>query len=166
LKYFLLKTQTQDQFVTSYLRNEDDAEFLKAKSSAKWQRLLGNFQNDAEEFERQADAAGVPFAAVLVPNRAQAAMLSMGDWPEGYDPYKLDNELRTIIVSHGGTYLDILPALSRLPDTEQDYFSLDGHPNSEGHAMISRLLSKELANSLLPALTARAQAQTSSVRKR
>lgn len=152
LKYLLLKGDTQDQYVMSYLKNEEDAGFLKANPNTDWQQWLQNFQIDAEDFEKQAHAAGVPFVAVLVPNRAQATMISMGKWPEGYDPYKLDNELRAIIVNHGGTYIDILPDFRTIPSSEQDYFPLDGHPNPEGHAIISRLLTKGLTCDAVPGL--------------
>ena len=136
----------------SYLKNENDAGFLKAEPNPDWQHWFQTFRIDAEDFEKQANAAGVPFVAVLVPNRAQAAMISMGKWPEGYDPYKLDNELRAIIVSHGGTYIDMLPDFRTIPNGEQDYFPVDGHPNPEGHTIISRLLTKELTCGAVPAL--------------
>ena len=51
----------------------------------------------------------MPLVAALLPQRAQAAMISRSRWPAGFDPYKLDNELRSMVVSHGGTYVDILP---------------------------------------------------------
>jgi hypothetical protein len=166
LKYLLVKGDTEDQYLTSYLKNEKDAGFLKAKPNSDWQHWIQNFQIDAEDFEKQADAANVPLVAVLVPDRAQAIMISMGKWPEGYDPYKLDNELRAIIVSHGGTYIDILSDFRTIPNSEQDYFPLDGHPNPAGHAIISKLLTKELTSSPFPALRVSAQARTASARKK
>jgi hypothetical protein len=160
LKHLLLESDSQDQYVKSYLKNEDDAEFLKTDPNVKWQGLLRNFQIDATEFESQAKAAGVPFVAVLVPNRAQAAMVSMGEWPAGYDPYKLDDELRAIIVSHGGTYIDILPDFRKIPNPEQHYFPVDGHPDADGHALISSLLARALTSGAVPALKASAPPQT------
>jgi hypothetical protein len=160
LKHLLLESDSQDQYVKSYLKNEDDAEFLKTDPNVKWQGLLRNFQINATEFERQAKAASVPFVAVLVPNRAQVAMVSMGEWPAGYDPYKLDDELRTIIASHGGIYIDILPDFSKIPSPEQHYFPVDGHPDADGHALISSLLAKALTSGAVPALKASALPQT------
>jgi hypothetical protein len=154
LKHFLLETESQDQYVKSYLQNEDDAGFLKAQPDAKWQRLLGTFQKYAAQFEAQASAAGVPFVAVLVPNRAQAAMLSEGEWPAGYDPYKLDDEVRAVIVSHGGFYVDILPDYRTIPNPEQNYFPVDGHPDADGNRILSGFLAKELTGGAVPALRA------------
>lgn len=159
LKHLLIATESEDQYVTSYLKNEDDAGFLKVEPTEQWQRLLKNFQFVAAEFESQARAADIPLVAVLVPNRAQAAMLSMSDWPAGFDPYKLDDELRAIIVSNGGTYIDILPDFRTVPNPEQNYFPVDGHPDADGHALIARLIAKELTSGAVPALKVRGQPQ-------
>jgi hypothetical protein len=166
LKHFLLGSESQDQYVTSYLKNEDDAGFLRTESSSKWQHLLEVFQGDAEQFEQQAKAAGVPFVAVLVPNRAQAAMISLGEWPKGYDPYKLDAELRSIVDSGGGIYIDILSSFQKIPSPEQYYFPVDGHLNVEGHAVLSKLLGERLTDGVVPALRTDRQQQIASEQRR
>jgi hypothetical protein len=73
-------------------------------------------------------------------------------WPAGFDPYKLDNELRSMIESHGGTYVDILPDFRNIPNTEQGFFPLDVHPNARGHAIICGLLAREITNGAVPVL--------------
>jgi len=160
LKHFLLEDETQGKYVTSYLQNEVDAGFLKSQPSAKWQRLEQNFEREAAAYEARAKAAGVPLVAVFVPNRAQAAMISMEKRPEGYDPYRLDQELGRIVASHGGTYLDILPDYRTIPNPEQNYFPVDGHPDADGHAMIAKFLVKELTDGKVQALAAKSQPQT------
>jgi hypothetical protein len=166
LKHFLLGAESPAQYVTSYLKNEDDAGFLRTESNSKWQHLLEVFQGDAEQFEQQAKAAGVPFAAVLVPNRAQAAMISMREWPKGYDPYKLDAELRSIVDGRGGIYIDILSSFQKIPSPEQYYFPVDGHLNVDGHAVLSKLLSERLTDGIVPALRAGARQQIASEQRR
>jgi hypothetical protein len=166
LKHFLLGAESEGQYVTSYLKNEDDAEFLRTEPNSKWQHFLEVFQEDAQQFEEQAKAAGVPFVAVLLPNRAQAAMISMGEWPQGYDPYKLDVELRNIVESCGGIYIDILLSLQKIPSPEKYYFPVDGHLNVDGHAVLSKLLSARLTDGSVPALRADAQQQTALEQRR
>jgi hypothetical protein len=95
-----------------------------------------------------------------VPDRTQAALISMtGECPKGFDPYKVGKEVSSIIVSHGGTYLDILPEFRTIPNPQLGYFALDGHPNAFGHAMIARFLTNKLADAALPALSSAARPQ-------
>jgi hypothetical protein len=167
LRHFLYKSQSYS--ITSYLQGSVAAElpdkpdapymrkvrgpdFLKVAPSEDWQNHLRAFDADAANIEAQARAAGVPLVAVLLPERTQAAMLSRGECPAGFDPYKLDSELRSIIESHGGTYIDILRYFRGIPNTEQGFYPLDGHPDASGHAMISGLIAKELMNDAAPAL--------------
>jgi hypothetical protein len=160
LKHFLIQGESQDEYVKSYLKNEDSIQFLKIEPNAKWRSLMGEFELDASEFAKQAKAAGVPIVAVLVPDRVQAAMVSMGKWPAGYDPYKLDEELRQMIVSRGGTYVDILPDFREIPNPEEHYFPVDGHPDTDAHAVLAKLLARELTSGAVPALKAISQTQT------
>jgi hypothetical protein len=147
-----------DRYVATFLMNADDtAGFLKSKLSANWQQHLKDFAGHAASIAAQARDANVPLAAVFVPDRAQAIMISDNVWPAGYDPYKLDGEVRTILSSHGATYIDILPKFRNLIRPEELYFPADGHPDAGGHAILSELLAGELTGGSVPALTVAAQ---------
>lgn len=161
LKHLLYGSESQQQYVTSYLKNEEDAGFLRAEPNARWQHLLTVIDSNAAAFEQQAKEANVPFVTALVPNRAQAAMVSMGKgaWPTGYNPYKLDEEMRVIIERHGGTYVDVLPEFAKIPNPERHYFPVDGHPDADGQALIAEILTQGLTSGAVPALKAQAQAQ-------
>jgi hypothetical protein len=159
LRHFLY--QSQSQYLTSYqMVSDQEAGFLKTDPSAEWRGHLEQFDTDAANMEGRAEAAGVPFVAVLVPIRAQAAMISMGRWPATYNPYELDDQLRSIITRHGGTYLDILPDYRDIPNAEQGYFPVDTHPNAEGHKTIAELLARALTSGAVPALRAAPQPQS------
>jgi hypothetical protein len=159
LRHFLY--QSESQYVTAYeMVKDEEGGFLKANQSAQWKGHLKQFEGDAAAIEEQAETAGVPFVAVLVPIRAQAAMISMGKWPANFDPYELDNQLRTIIVRHGGTYLDILPDYRDIPNAARGYYPLDAHPNAEGHKTIAELLAKALTSGAVPALHVPTQSQS------
>jgi hypothetical protein len=141
--------------VSSYLRGGDEhSGFLKAEPSADWKNRLRQTDMDVANMQARASAAGIPFVTVLLPNRSQAAMISMGEWPAGYDPYKLEGELRSIVTSHGGIYIDILPDFRNIPNPERYYFPVDGHPDANGHAIIAGMLAKELARGAVPGLRA------------
>lgn len=150
LQYFLYKSPSS--YVRLSLLGVGGPEFLKAKLNGEWQRHLNEFDGYAAVIETRARAACIPLVAVFVPERAQAAMISMGEWPAGYDPYKLGDELQGLIVRHGGTYIDILPEFRTIPNPERGYFPVDGHPNAVGHAMIAGFLARELTGGAVPAL--------------
>jgi hypothetical protein len=84
----------------------------------------------------------------------------MGEWPAGYNPYKLDDELRPLITRHGGTYIDILPGFRDIPNPEQYYYPVDGHPNADGNRIISGLLANVLTGGAVPALQVAEQPKT------
>jgi hypothetical protein len=151
--------QSQSEYVKLYLERGEQSGFLRAAPDAYWQYRLKRFDNYAADIEGQAKVAGVPIIVVLAPNRAQAAMISMGQWPAGYDPYKLGAELRAIVTSHGGIYIDILPDFRTIPNPEQYYYSIDIHPNAAGHAILTGIFARELTSGAVPALRASSQPQ-------
>lgn len=161
LRHFLYEHESQSQYIQSYLLKaggdrmmgiNGDANFLRADLNPQWKAHLREFDGYAAEICGKAKAAGIPVVAVLVPNRAQAAMISMGEWPAGYDPFKLDNELRAILTRRGATYLDILPEFRNIPNPEKGYFPVDGHLNAKGYAMIAEALSYKMTSNAIPAL--------------
>lgn len=153
LQHFVTQAEGPDRYVASFLRLADfHTGFLKAEFSPDWNADLQNFDRLAADVEKRSLAAGVPFVVFLAPTRAQAAMISLGHWPDGYDPYKLDAELHRIIVKYGGVWIDILPAYRTRPHPELDYLPVDGHQDARAHAMISGLLVDNLMSNGLPAL--------------
>jgi hypothetical protein len=158
LRHFLY--QSQSQYVKSFLIGPAGGpQFLSTKPSAEYENQLRECEFYASQIEARAAAAGVPLVAVLVPDRAQAAMISMGEWQENYDPYKLDHELRAIVLKHGGIYIDILPDFRTVPNPEQYYFPVDGHLDAQGNAIVSGMVAKALTSGAVPALRVTPQPQ-------
>jgi len=153
--------RSQSIYVKSWLMESDDAAgYLRDQPSPLWKSYLQQFDLDAADIEEQAKAAGIPFVAAYVPDRAQAAMISSGQWPEGYNPYKLGDELRAIVESHGGTYIDISSGFRTVPMAEQYFIPVDGHPNPRGQSIICDLLLRELTGGAVPSLNASGLPQT------
>ncbi len=148
-----LANESQTEFVKSYLDGPDDEQgFLKADPSNLWRENLLHVDRDAKQIEEQTLARGIPLVAVYLPNRAQADMIATGVWPSGYDPFWLDRRLRSIVTSHGGTYLDILPSMEGAASADRDFLPVDGHPNAQGHALFARLIAQQLTSGIIPAL--------------
>jgi hypothetical protein len=162
LHYFY---KSQSIYVKNSLRGPDEfVGYLRAEPSAEWQARLRAFDADVASVEAQAKEAGVTLAVVLLPSHTQAEMISLGEWPAGYDPYKLDNDVRLTVMSRGAVYIDIFPGFRDIPNVGRYYLPVDGHPNAGGQAVISRLLADRLSTGAVPALGAtalpRAVAQT------
>jgi hypothetical protein len=164
LRHFL--NEGQSQYLRSYLMQPDSSiGFLREEPSAEWQSWLRESDSYAMELAARAKTAGVPLVAVLLPDRGQAAMISMDQWPNGVDPYKLDDELRAIVEKHGGIYIDILPGFRTIPNPERYYFPVDGHPTAEGHKKISDLLATALAG-VVPSSSVATQPPAATARAR
>ena len=152
LRHFLYKSQSR--YISAFLANDRESGYLKARFDPAWEDHLRQFDGVAAEVESRARKAGVPLVASLVPFGQHAAIVSKGEWPAGYDPYKLDDEVRRIIVSHGSSYVDILPNFRTVPNPERHYYPVDGHPNADGYAMITAFLAKALTDGTMPQLKA------------
>jgi hypothetical protein len=160
LKHFLYKSPSQ-YLKYSLMGTDYDIGFLKSDLSSEWKDQLVEFDKNAASLETQAGDAGIPLVAVLVPDRTQVTMISMnGDLPKGFDPYKFNQVLSSIILSHGGIPIDILPGFQEIPNPQLGYFAIDGHPNASGHAMLSKMLAKELTSGVIPQLKVATKSQS------
>lgn len=160
LRHYLYLSQSQ--YVKAYLlggQGDRDTMFLQINPSPEWQAKLNQYDIYIASIAAKAKAAGIPLVVTMIPQRGQTAMLSMGTWPADVDPYKLDNELRAMVTSHGATYIDILPGFTNIPNPEQYFLPIDGHPIPEGHAIIANLMTNQLTSGAVPQFQIPPQAQ-------
>jgi hypothetical protein len=147
--------ESESEYVEHYLLQDDSAAgYMRTRLSGEWQSRLRIFDGYAAQLEQDARTTGVPWAVVFVPNRAQSAMLSTGQWPAGTNPYTLNDALRPIITAHGGGVIDIFSDFRSIPNAEQYFFPVDNHPTAEGHALISGMVARGLTSGAIPALQA------------
>jgi hypothetical protein len=149
-----LVIQSQSEYMRLRLLDQRGTGYLRTDSDAFWRARLLQLDKEVAQMETLANAAGVPMLTVLLPNREQAAMISMGNWSSGYDPYKIGDEVRSMALRHGGAYIDILPGFRDIPNPEQDYLPLDGHPTARAHAIFAKLIVQQLTSGAVPALEA------------
>jgi hypothetical protein len=154
LNDFMYAIESQRDYLLRCNIWHDDLGYLGAKPGPIRLHHLQEFDTYAAMIEARAKAANVPLVVVYLPGRSQAALISMGEWPASIDPYSLDNDLRSIVVSRGGTYIDILPYYRNIPNPEDGYFPVNGHLNVSGHATVSSLLARQLTSGTIPALKA------------
>jgi hypothetical protein len=159
--------QSQSLYMKAVLmKDSGQLWYLQAEPNATSRALLQQFEGYVADVAGKAKAAGVPLAVVMVPEREQAALISAGEWPSGLNPYKLDDDMRSIIVRHGETYIDILPSFRNVPNAERYYMPVDGHPYAGWQPIVSGLLARELTGGAIPALKAPAQERAALERAR
>jgi hypothetical protein len=142
---------SESQYVKNYLQN-DNAGFLMKQPSPGWEPYWELFDRAMADTASRAAKAGVPLVVAVIPQRAQAALISTGNWPTGVDPYAFGNKMKSVVDSHGGVYLDLLSDFREIPDAASLYYPVDGHLNPDGQGVIAQLLAKKLANGILPTL--------------
>jgi hypothetical protein len=123
-------------------------------------RKLQLFDRDYARMEAQAEKSGVLLVVALLPDHAEADMLLTQDLPPDVDPYKFGEELRSIVASHGGTYVDIFSFVRSKPDLQYGYFNAEGHLNALGHAILNEAFAQVLTNGSVRAFKAVAQPQS------
>ena len=60
LKHLLIASESQDEYIRSYLRNGDNANFLKTEPDAKWQMQLQYFDAELAEIAGLLKMRGFP----------------------------------------------------------------------------------------------------------
>jgi hypothetical protein len=134
---------SQSQYVQHYVLSGERG-FLEANSSAAWQVALGEFNGYVADLLAKANAAGVPMVVTVLPQRAQAAMISRAEWPANVNPYKVSDDVRSVVKHNGGIYIDILKGFRGIPNSEAHYFPVDGHIDPKGHSILAELLAQRL----------------------
>jgi len=155
-----LLPENRSGFDGSSLTGDGDR-FLRVPTDPTEQQYLQQFASDLAIAGKKAHAMNIPLFVTLVPSRSQAAMLSLGRAKEGFSPYALNDELRAAVEHEGCTYVDILPEFHNLPNAEQYYFLVNGHPNPDGARLIAQFIAKQLVNA--PLSDTRAEPTSSSI---
>jgi hypothetical protein len=145
--------QSQSAYMKAALsRSGDRLWYVESAPSSASREYLAQFDGYAAQILEKAKAAGVPLVATLAPDRVQAALLSSGEWSADFNPLRLDEEVRSIIVNHGGTYVDLLPSFRNILNSEQYYLPVDGHPDERWQPIVADILTEKLTDGTIPAL--------------
>jgi hypothetical protein len=143
-----------DLYIDRYLNRGADADFLRENPGPVWRDHIQQFEHYVADVEAKAKTANVPIVIVYVPQRAQAAMISRGQWPAGVDPYTTGNDIGPIVERHGGIFVDLSPDFRSFSHSERYYYPADEHPTPEGHAVLTALLADRLTSGVVPELRA------------
>jgi hypothetical protein len=155
LRHYLYELQSEKQFVRSAVQNlspDDELGFLYITQGPAWQQHWADFTAHARDMFTRARAADIPMAVVFAPNRLQAAMISQGVWPAGFDPYGINRSVQSRTAAQGATFIGILPHYAAVPGSEHLYLALDGHPTDSGYHFLAQAIAEELTSGAIPRL--------------
>ena len=144
-------SQSRYQFLRSALYREKTG-FLEKNQSPHWEHGWHEFNHYCGEIAKAARAAGIPLVITVLPDRAYAAVLSAGKWPDDLDPYLFARRVKATAKSHGAVYIDILPEFASLPAAESCYYPVDTHLNERGSALVGHWIAERIQ----PLISARA----------
>ncbi len=104
LKHWLISSESQSEYIRSYLANGDNASFLEAAPDAKWQTHLDAFGGEADKITGLAKSAGCSFGRSV-----RAKSCSGGNDIERrlagrLRPIQAGTRICARIVSHGGHF--------------------------------------------------------------
>jgi hypothetical protein len=158
-----LLCKSQSQYLKRSLMGPDEINgYLHTSLSNAWRNRLDGFDESVAAISGKASAAHVLLAVARLPSGVEATMISMGEWPAGYDPYLLTKEVDQIVARRGAIPLDVTTGFRDVPHPERDYFPVDGHANVVGNVVLAQLLAEKLESSgLVPRNSAAAQAAPS-----
>jgi hypothetical protein len=130
-------------YLDHVLKAGESASYLYPKLPPIWQMRLRVAASVLGATADKARAAGVPFLVFYYPTYQQAAAAQARNRPE-LTPLGLDDRLRDIVEAHGGHFIDMTPVIAAQLDVPGLYYVSNDHPNSKGHALMARELTKAL----------------------
>lgn len=132
--------QNPSFYVKTYLLYGDKADFLRSPFSPAWEARLTEFEQLVSDMADKAHRAGVPFALMVGPQQAQAVLMSTKQVPAGVDPSAFGRRMAEIASRHGIVLINTTEAFAQVKRADQDFFTVDGHPDEKGNAVIADAL--------------------------
>ncbi|TDN67455.1 hypothetical protein [Paraburkholderia sp. BL10I2N1] len=133
--------------VSMYLRYGDKADFLRQPFSRAWQQRLAAFDQLLGDVADRFRMAGVPLLLVVIPQRAQAELLTTQPLPSGVDPFALGRAMSVIAQRHGVRYVDLFTAFSHETHPARFYYPVDNHLNEDGSQAVAHGIIASLSHS-------------------
>jgi hypothetical protein len=146
-------------FARVYLNYGDKADYLRTPFSPLWEKRMNALEVVLAEIKQKADAAHVPFVLVVIPSLAEASLLKMQNLPPGVDPYAFPKLLEARGAQDGIQVIDTVSAFKDVPQIYKVFYLVDGHINAQGHAVVSRVMVRELLAKQTAALLGHNEAQ-------
>jgi hypothetical protein len=142
--------QNADIFLRLYMAYGDNADLFRKPLTPAWQQRFTNFDLIIGDMTAKLRAAGVPLVLIAVPSRPEAALLSSNQLPPNIDPFAFGRQIEIIASKHRAEYVDLVEAFSRIPNSENLFYVVNGHVNREGQIVIAKNILQKLQDGSVP----------------
>jgi len=143
--------QNRDTFLRMYMLYGDKADFLRQPFTPAWQQRFADLDLIIGDMADRLRAVGVPLVVIPVPSRAQAALLSSPQLPANIDPFAFGHQIESIAAKHGADSVDLMQPFSKIPNSQNLFYVVDGHVTPEGQKVIAQILTQRLLDGSVPA---------------
>ena len=131
--------------IAGFLRNgAESSRYLDVPLAETWRNRVSDVGVLLNKITSQTVPAGVPVLLFYLPARAQAALAIPKYARPGIDPFLLGNALRAISTKSGVLFVDSTPAFASAHNFDSLFYEADGHPTSEGHAVLAKVMETTL----------------------
>ena len=135
--------QNPSTYANLYLLEGDNANYLRPPFTENWQKRLSNVDLMLRSMSKQASAAGVPMAIILMPSAAEVALENTPARP-GVNPMALDTAVARIASRYDVRVINPLPDFAGQHDVMKMFYVVDGHTGAAGQQIIGNTVVKAL----------------------
>jgi hypothetical protein len=119
----------------AFLLKGDSADYVRTPLSPVWQHRVQDFGDLLARIT--AESEGVPVLLFYIPERPQVALAGRVADPPDVDPFVLGAALERVAAPLGVRFTDTTRALGAAPDFQSLFYTIEGHANAGGHAVIA-----------------------------
>jgi hypothetical protein len=120
-----------------------DSDYMMIPPPTAWTKRLADLDLLIGAMADKVRAHKIPFALLTNVGEPQVVLLNAHDPLPGFAPREFERTLSGIAQAHKIPMLDVYDDFAQKPYTEL-FYSADGHPSAEGHAVLSRGFVREL----------------------
>jgi hypothetical protein len=142
--------QNKINFIRVYMMYGDKADFLRQPFTPAWHQRFADLDLIIGDMADKVHSAGIPLIVIPVPSRAEAALLTSQQMSPSVDPFAFGREVERIASKHGADFVDLMEPFSQIADSENLYFVVDGHVNTDGQKVIAAALLRKLQDGSVP----------------
>jgi hypothetical protein len=134
----------RERFLRFYLLYGDRADFLREPLSAAWRDRYQKLDTVVADASERLHAAHVPFYLLVLPSRAEAALLSGASRPANLNPFSFRDRVSETASRRGAVLMDGVAAFAKQPNPETLFYVVDGHIKPAGQALIAATVAEAI----------------------